>query len=202
MKVYRRTEIFWTNERIRVFRESFEKYHDRTFSYFIRGGSESFSKKRGWRSSGKISKSTMVLFCSIIPSGDGWVVNFKNFEKLAYDPSKKYLHPLSWFKFGQFRNEFGKPGKNQKGCLAIWGLVFQFFDIPRAWYGFKLYKIGLGLLVFFCPFWQIYYCLLNFVPCSLPPWIGINYKKSVVGPFLCFVHFVCNSPTNKELQQR
>ena len=40
---------------------------------------------------GKISKSTVVLFCYSIRKGGGWVVIFRNFEKSAYVPSKKYL---------------------------------------------------------------------------------------------------------------
>ena len=64
-----------------VFRVNFEKYHG-TFSYFIRGGSENFSKKGGGGGfSGKISKSNMALFCSFILRGAGWVANLKNYEK-------------------------------------------------------------------------------------------------------------------------
>ena len=55
---------------------------------------EFFEKKGGGGgSSGTISKSTVVLFCYSIREGGGWVVIFRNFEKSAYVPSKKYLHP-------------------------------------------------------------------------------------------------------------
>ena len=47
----------------------------------------------GGGSFGTISKSTVVLFCYSIREGGGWVVIFRNFEKSAYVPSKKYLHP-------------------------------------------------------------------------------------------------------------
>ena len=52
-----------------------------------------FLKKKcgGGGSFGKISKSTVVLFCYSIREGGGWVVIFRNFEKSAYVPSKKYL---------------------------------------------------------------------------------------------------------------
>ena len=54
-----------------------------------------FLKKKGGGggSFGTISKSTVVLFCYSIREGGGWVVIFRNFEKSAYVPSKKYLHP-------------------------------------------------------------------------------------------------------------
>ena len=61
----------------------------------IRRRGENFSKKRRG-SSGKISKSIMVLFCYSIRGGGGWMVNLKNFERSAYVPSKKYQHPW-WF---------------------------------------------------------------------------------------------------------
>ena len=54
---------------------NFLKYHG-TFSYFIGGGGENFLKKGGGKgSSVKISKSTMVLLCSFIRRGGGWMVN-------------------------------------------------------------------------------------------------------------------------------
>ena len=75
-----------------VFRENCEKYHG-TFLNFIRRGSENFSEKGGsGGSSGKMSKSIMVFFCSVIRRG-GWVSGEFDFEKSAYVPSKKYLHP-------------------------------------------------------------------------------------------------------------
>ena len=45
-----------------VFRENFEKFHG-TFSYFIRGGSEDFSKKEGV--GGEFEKFRKVSICSI-----------------------------------------------------------------------------------------------------------------------------------------
>ena len=54
--------------------ENFEKCHG-TFSYFIRGGGENFSKKGGGEgASGKISKkSTLSLFCfSFVEEVGGW----------------------------------------------------------------------------------------------------------------------------------
>ena len=77
-----------------VFRENFEKYHG-NFSYFISGRSENFSKKRGWGLFGKNFEKHHGTFCSFILRGGGWVVNLKNFEKLACAPSKKYLHPVA-----------------------------------------------------------------------------------------------------------
>ena len=53
---------------------------------------EFFEKKGGGGGSfGTISKSTVVLFCYSIRERGGWVVIFRNFEKSAYVPSKKYL---------------------------------------------------------------------------------------------------------------
>ena len=65
-----------------VFRENFKEDHG-TFSYFIRGGSENFFRKGGG-SSEKISKRTIILFCSFILRGGGWVVNLTNLEKSAH----------------------------------------------------------------------------------------------------------------------
>ena len=45
-------------------------------------------------SPGQILKITLVFFCDLICVGGGWVGGkIRIFEKSAYVPSKKYLHP-------------------------------------------------------------------------------------------------------------
>ena len=46
--------------------------------------------------SGKSRKVPWYFFVYSIREGGGWVVIFRNFEKSAYVPSKKYLHPPDW----------------------------------------------------------------------------------------------------------